>query len=249
MKKICITKSKKIILITACVLLIAVVGFFAAYVSDYYHADSLAISAFKQVSGVSVTSGDKGELVYSDEQADVGLIFYPGGKVDYSAYEPLMKSCAAQGILCIVPQMPFNLAVFDIDAAKEIRNSYPEIKRWYIGGHSLGGSMAASFVSENSEAYEGLILLASYSTADLSDSSLKVLSVLGSNDKVLDREKYQLNRQNLPDDFTEVVIEGGCHAYFGTYGLQEGDGTAIITNEQQIDLTARHIGKFINGFS
>jgi len=141
--------------------------------------------------------------------------------------------------------LPFNLAVFDVNAADGIQEKYPEIQDWYIGGHSLGGSMAASYLADNAEEYEGLILLGSYSTADLSDTDLDVLSVYGSEDKVMSRENYEENKLNLPDDFTEIVIDGGCHAYFGMYGAQDGDGIAAITNEEQISLTAEHIVKMM----
>ena len=152
-----------------------------------------------------------------------------------------MAACAEQGILCILVKMPFNLAVLDVNAADSLREQYPEIERWYIGGHSLGGSMAASYLEKHTEDYEGLILLGSYSTADLSGSGLEVLSIYGSEDKVMNREKYGKNKSNLPDDFTEIIIDGGCHAYFGMYGAQEGDGTPTITNEEQIRLAAGHI--------
>ena len=103
--------------------------------------------------------------------------------------------------------------------------------------------MAASYLAEHIDDYEGLILLGSYSTADLSETDLDVLSVYGSEDQVMNREKYEQNKSNLPGDFTEVVIEGGCHAYFGMYGAQEGDGKPAISNAQQIFLTAEQILK------
>ncbi len=109
---------------------------------------------------------------------------------------------------------------------------------FYPGGHSLGGSMAASYAAKNTEELDGVILLASYSTAALQDSGLEVVSIYGSNDKVLNLEKYDKYRGNLPEDFKEEVIEGGNHAYFGKYGSQEGDGEAAITNENQIKGTA-----------
>lgn len=68
-------------------------------------------------------------------------------------------------------------------------------------GHSLGDSMAASYLADNTNDYEGLILLGSYSTADLSGTDLSALSVYGSEDKVLNREKYNENKSNLPDNF------------------------------------------------
>ena len=105
--------------------------------------------------------------------------------------------------------------------------------------------MAASYLADHVDEYEGLILLGSYSTADLSDTDLDVLSIYGSEDKVLNRKKYDGNKSNLPDDFCEVVIDGGCHAYFGMYGAQDGDGTPTISNHEQIGLTAKHISNAI----
>ena len=103
-----------------------------------------------------------------------------------------------------------------------------------MAGHSLGGSTAASYLGKHTDEYDGLILLAAYSTADLSDSDLKVLSVYGSNDGVLSMEKYEENKSNLPDDFSEVVIDGGCHSYFGCYGAQDGDGSPTISQDDQV---------------
>ena len=147
--------------------------------------------------------------------------------------------------MCVLLKMPFNLAVLDVNAADGIQKEYPEIEDWYIGGHSLGGSMAASYLADHEKDYEGLVLLGSYSTADLSNTDLAVLSVFGSEDQVMNREKYDENKANLPSGFTETVIEGGCHAYFGMYGVQEGDGTPTITNEEQIRLTIESIVKIM----
>lgn len=179
------------------------------------------------------------------DEATKGLIFYPGGKVEHIAYIPLMQACADRGILCVLVEMPFNLAVFDVNAADGIIQQYPEIDDWYIGGHSLGGSMAASYLSDKSDDYKGLVLLGSYSATDISDTGLKVLSVYGSEDTVLNTDKYKGNKSNLPNDFNEVLIDGGCHAYFGMYGNQDGDGTPSITNEEQINITADAIESFV----
>ena len=238
-------KRKIFILITSVILTLAIIaGVCAIYLSDYYRADNEAIGVFLQQGTIRKEETD-GKIVLKPEGATKGFIFYPGGKVEHTAYIPLMQACAEEGILCVLVEMPFNLAVFDVNAADGIQKEYPEIEEWYIGGHSLGGSMAASYLADNTEDYEGLILLGSYSTADLSDTDLAVLSVLASEDTVLNREKYQENRANLLSDFTEYVIDGGCHAYFGMYGAQDGDGTPRITNEEQIRLTAEHIVKIM----
>ena len=208
------------------------------YVNDYYHADTVAIEAFAPGSAVRMQEDDNGNLVFTPESPRAGFIFYPGGKVEYTAYTPLMEAIASEGFLCVLVEMPCNLAVLDMNAADGIRQQHPQIENWYIGGHSLGGSMAASYVAENADFFRGLVLLGAYSTADLRDTGLQVLSLYGSEDLVMNREKYETCKANLPEDFTEIVIDGGCHAFFGMYGAQEGDGIPAISNEEQIYLTA-----------
>ena len=234
-------KRKIFIIIISVLLIIAIlVGACAIYIVDYYRADNEAIGAFLP-QGTTWKEEPDGTIVFEPKGATTGFIFYPGGKVEYTAYIPLMQEYAEKGILCVLVEMPCNLAVLDINGADGIQNEYPEIEEWYIGGHSLGGSMAAAYLANNTDDYEGLILLGSYSTADLSDTDISVLSVFGSEDKVMNREKYEDNKLNLPRNFTEVVIDGGCHAYFGMYGTQDGDGTPSITNEEQIRLTVENI--------
>jgi len=246
--RIFFNKPKRIALVSILlvVLLFAILlGACAFYVGDYYRADTDAIDAFASMGEVTAQSPKKGMIVFEPENPVAGLIFYPGGKVEYTAYQPLLAACAEQGILCILLEMPFNLAVLDINAADGIREMYPQVERWYIGGHSLGGSMAASYLAKHVDAYDGLILLGSYATADLSTFDLDVLSVYGSEDKVMDLEKYNANKVNLPEDFAEILIDGGCHAYFGMYGAQDGDGVPTISNEDQIRITADAIAEMI----
>ncbi len=237
---------KKIIkiLIAAVFVIVVTVGVVGIYLGDYYKAQINDKAVFAPAKSVTVTALDNGDILFMPENPVGGFVFYPGGKVEHDAYRPLMEACASRGIACILVEMPFNLAVFNVDAAEGLTDMYPEINEWYIGGHSLGGSMAASFISENSDEYKGLVLLGSYSTADLSESDIEVLSVFGSEDKVMNKEKYNENKINLPADFKEVIIDGGCHAYFGMYGAQDGDGTPRITNIEQINTTAELIYEF-----
>jgi predicted alpha/beta-hydrolase family hydrolase len=156
-----------------------------------------------------------------------------------------MRELAENGVLCVVPEMPGNLAVLNPKAAKGIPEQYPEITEWYLGGHSLGGSMAAVFAADHAEDYEGLILLAAYSTVDLRESDLRVLSIYGSEDGVLNFESYHDNRDNLPESTEEVVLNGGNHACFGSYGLQDGDSAARISPEKQVEKSAEHVLAFL----
>lgn len=239
-------KVKKRVLL---IVLAAVLALFAGtgiYLADYYHADDAALTAMAPLSdGVTVETSGTLTCFLPENPTGAGLIFYPGGKVQCESYAPLLRACAQKGILCVLVHMPGNLAVFDPNAADGIQEQFPQVEHWSLGGHSLGGAMAASYAAGHSGDYEGLILLAAYSTKDLTDSGLSVLSVYGSEDGVLNRDSYEKYRSNLPEDCQEVVLNGGCHAYFGSYGPQKGDGTPSLTNEQQIQATASLIAAFL----
>ena len=244
------SKKKRNAFITVASLLLVLViaaGGCAIYLGDYYRADRKAIDTFAPMSKVEYDEMPNGSIVFKPETPVAGFIFYPGGKVENDAYMPLMAALAEKGVLCVLVEMPFNLAVFNMNAADGVTDRYPEVDMWYIGGHSLGGAMAAAYVADHSDEYDGLVLLGAYSTADLNGTGLDVLSVFGSEDKVMDREKYDESKSNLPDGFAEIIIEGGCHAYFGMYGAQDGDGEPKITNEEQIYITADAVYEMMIG--
>ena len=224
------------ILISSLVLLAITIGC-AVYVNDYYPAtpgEDISLDGARYADGM---------IICESEGATKGLILYPGGKVDHEAYLRLAMAIADGGVSVVICKMPLRLAVLDVNGADGVYELLPEVSEWYIGGHSLGGSMAASYMKGHPE-IRGLVLLGSYSTADVSDRP--TLSIYGSEDGVMNREKYEKYKSNLGEGLTEIVIEGGCHAYFGTYGMQKGDGTPTISAEDQINLTADFIIDFIN---
>ena len=236
-------KKKRTILMIVLLCVFALAAAIGYYVNDYYRADDTAMRLLTQGdSRITVTENER--IVFAPEEPQAGLIFYPGAKVQFEAYAPLMQAFAEKGVLCVLVHMPFNLAVLDSGAASGITQDYPEVEHWYLGGHSLGGAMAASYASKHGDAYEGLILLAAYSTKPIPDS-LRVLSVYGSEDKVLNMESYRKYRQNLPEDVVEYVIKGGCHAYFGSYGAQDGDGSPSVSREEQMQQTADAVEAFL----
>ena len=236
-------KKLKIILISLlCVVAICCAGF-GVYVSDYYRANDTALAATFSDNEVTVIEKNNDCMVFTPKNPERGMVFYPGGKVEYTAYAPLMKELAREGFFCVLVKMPFNLAVFDINAADDVISEYTNIDEWYIAGHSLGGAMAASYASKNADKLEGLILLAAYSTEDLNGSGLNVMQIQGREDGLFwdDMEEVKKYQPNLPDDFSQLCIEGGCHAYFGSYGEQEGDGKPTITPEEQVRQTVEFI--------
>ena len=232
-------------LMAAALVTIAALSFFI-YVSGYSRADDIAVAALQSGDGVAV-SQENGCIVFQPEgtKPKAGLIFYPGGKVETAGYAPLMRAVAERGYACVLPKMPFNLAVFDANAADRLIKAYPEISSWFVGGHSLGGSMAASWCAGNLDRCGGLVLLASYSASDLSRSGLPVLVITGSKDGVLNRAKFESSRANLPADAQFLEIAGGNHAQFGDYGQQKDDGDAGITASQQQVAAAEAIDSFI----
>lgn len=200
------------------------------YVNDYYKEENVQ-EYLQTKDSVLVTEMPDG--LYLDGPGDeTALIFYPGAKVEYTAYLPLLSELADQGIDCFLIKMPCNLAIFGQNKAKKIMDSY-EYDHWYLSGHSLGGAMAASYASGHLESLNGLVLLAAYPTKSLKSDSFSVLSLYGSEDGVLNMEKVEEGKAYMPVDYAEVCIEGGNHAQFGNYGEQKGDHAAEISREEQ----------------
>ena len=238
-------KGRKILIwsVSVAAMIAVIVIACAVYLNSYYRADSDSIAAFSAGFTVQGREAADGVIVYEPVDPVAGLIFYPGGLVEHTAYEPLMMACAEKGILCVLLEMPFHLAVLDMNAADGIQERFPQIEKWYIGGHSLGGAMASSYAAKHADEFAGVVLLGAYSTADI--QSLDVISLYGSEDKVMNKEKYDECIPNLPADFTEIVIDGGCHAGFGMYGAQNGDGTPAISTVEQIKQTAAAISAWL----
>jgi dienelactone hydrolase len=163
-----------------------------------------------------------------------GLIIYPGGRVDPVSYAPIARQIAAQGYLVSIVPMPLNLAFFGANRAGEIMEAFPQIENWAIAGHSLGGSMAASF-SESHADVDGLVLWAAYpaGSSDLSDNTLEVSSISSTNDGLVTPDDIATSVPLLPPGASFMQIQGGNHAQFGWYGDQPGDGIATISRQDQ----------------
>ncbi len=227
-------KRLKIAIITILSLVIILVGGFLVYASDYYRADDEAIAILEKEEVVQTE--DDLVVLTPTIPTDTALIFYPGAKVEYIAYLPILEKIKdSTGITCIVVKMPFNMAIFDADAADSIIAQFPEYDNWYIAGHSMGGAMASDYASKNQDKLQGLILLGAYIYGDYPVEN--ALTIYGSfNTSVADKIDYT---ENI------IVIEGGNHAQFGNYGKQKGDLDATITSDAQQDLAVEAIKTFL----
>ena len=231
---------KLLIIISGIVSLLFII--FICYFGDYYHA--VDIDEYITTNETVIVKDEKYLTFEPTSEIKGGIIFYPGAKVEYTSYSMLMYELSENGYFCVLVDMPLNFAIFGMNKADDIISRYSDIESWHIMGHSLGGAMASSYAGSNKDKIDSVILLAAYSTADL--DGLNVLSIYGSNDNVLNLDKYKEYLENLPDGYCEVIIEGGNHAYFGSYGEQKGDGESLIARDEQIGITVKEIIDFLD---
>lgn len=227
-------KFRKVILAVFVVLLVGLGGF-SIWASST--APILPVASQALVSDQDVTISGTNWLSFTPQKnvKDTGLIFYPGGKVDYHAYAPYAHELARNGYTVVIVRMPLNLAVLGWNKANDVISDHPEIENWVIGGHSLGGAMAAHFVNEVPGQISGLLLLAAYPAGsdDLTAYTGSVLSVSANLDGLATPENIDASRVLLPPQTQWLQIQGGNHAGFGYYGDQKGDNQAKITREEQ----------------
>jgi dienelactone hydrolase len=199
-----------------------------------------ALAALQPDAQVDVTQNGWISFIPQTGDATTGLILYPGGFVDPRAYAPVARRIAEQGYAVVVPSMPLNLAVLRPNRAGAVMAAYPDVERWAIGGHSLGGAMAAQYASRHPDLVDGLVLWAAYppNSVDLSASALETASIYGTLDGLVSAEDLADSRSRLPADTRFVPIEGGNHAQFGSYGPQDGDKPATISASEQLSQIA-----------
>lgn len=225
-------RAKLRILLAVPLLVLALVSVVLLGYSRPLAATPEAVAALRTENGVRLVDRVTWyELVPSVEDArgtpvrpTTGLIFLPGAKVDPQAYAPELRKVAEAGYLVVVLKEPFGFSIFDRNHAAAIIENHPEVEHWAVGGHSLGGTVAASF-AEDDRRVEGLLLLASYPAAAVERTDLRATSVSGDQDGLVTPEDVAKSKANLPAATTYVVIPGASHASFGSYGRQPGDGT------------------------
>lgn len=239
-------KKKKIlkrILQIAGVLIILYAVVNIVYLLTSYHADETAQKALLSDDAVEVTKTDYGWFMDGPSEKDA-LIFYPGARVEVASYAPILHDVAAAGMDVFLMDMPYDLALLVPDKADEVISLYSYENR-YIGGHSLGGCVAADYASKHADEVEGVIFLASY-PAKAMDDRLKCISIYGSDDGVLNWSRMTKAGRYLPKNTEKYVIEGGNHGQFGNYGQQFGDKEATISDKEQQKQAAERIIEWVS---
>ncbi len=243
-------KKRKILLgtlIPTGFILVVIVGGLI-FLSQSYDPMQEALDSLESSSEITI-SETKNWIVFdpTNRSNDNGFIFYPGGNVEPESYSIIARGVALNGSLVVIVKFPFDLAVFGSEKGGDVIEAFPEITTWIIGGHSLGGAMAARYMYSNPDLFTGLILLASYpaDSNNLSEYAQSAISIYGSLDGIVDisiPDTISL----LPGSTTIVEISGGNHANFGSYGDQKGDNAATIPRADQQAITIEIINLYLS---
>ncbi|SFQ19144.1 Alpha/beta hydrolase family protein [Lachnospiraceae bacterium XBB1006] len=228
------SRGKWILIFCMLTVLFFVLGAFA-YFGTYYRATKIALKNMENTRYVTITRDADGYF-FDGPGTEKAFIFYPGAKVDERAYAPILLTMAEEGVDCFMVKMPLHLAITGREKATNIMRHYA-YEEWFIGGHSLGGAMAALYAHDHSDMLDGVVLFAAFPTKPL-DDSLRLVSVVGTKDKVLNWKSYRESRKNWPKNASEVRIYGGNHEQFGAYGHQKGDGKPKIKAKEQFAMAA-----------
>lgn len=225
-----------IVALVVLLVVVAGVGAFAIWGNNAAPAMPEAMAAMQSDAAVTVTESDWIEFAPAAGPATIGFIFYPGARVDPKAYAPPLRALAEQGYFAAVTPMPLNFAILASNRADAVIAAHPEIERWLIGGHSLGGATAGIYANEHPDAVDGVVFWAAYppeSNSLAGRTDLVVSSIYGTLDGLATPAKVMASKPFLPESTQFVAIEGGNHAQFGWYGDQSGDRPATITREEQ----------------
>ena len=206
-----------------------------SYLGVYYHAEPEALEPSPSVKVEKIDGG----YFFNGPGNEEALIFYPGAKVEATAYAPLMTALAENGMDCFLAEMPFRMAIFGSNTAEKFLNTY-SYSRWTAAGHSMGGLVISGFASDHADMIDNLVLLAAYPGTEIPES-ISFCSIYGTLDGCLNMQAYEQAKVYWPDSSSEVVLEGGNHAQYADYGEQSGDKEPSISRNMQQEQTVAAI--------
>lgn len=213
-----------------------------------YAAEPVAVAATVPSPSVDVVdTPTRWELRPRGRPADVGVAFLPGALVDPRAYLALLRPLAERGYLVVVVKPPLGVAL--LSPVDPVLDAHPEVARWVLGGHSLGGVAAAELAVAAGQRVHGLFFWASYPAGDLSGAPLAAASVSGDRDALSTPADIAASRVRLPPGTAFTVVPGAVHAFFGDYGPQAGDGTPGTTRAQAQRQIVEATERFVAGLS
>lgn len=197
-----------------------------------------ALTALRSDASITVSeSPTRIVLAPTGSASDTGMFFQPGARVDARAYAAILRPLAESGHVVVIPKQPLGIAFLSATALEATMGNHQQLTRWVVGGHSLGGTVAAMQAdaadTDPHSPVVGLVLFASYPANDISTSlRASVLSISGSRDGLATPDNIAASKAALPAGATFRSIEGAIHSFFGDYGTQPGDGTPTISHDE-----------------
>jgi hypothetical protein len=196
-----------------------------------FEATGRALVALESDDAVVVTSSASAITMTPAGPADVGIIFQPGARVDARAYGRILRPVAEAGYQVVIVKQPLGVAFLASGFAPAWAADHPEVGRWVVAGHSLGGVVAAENAAAPN-AIDDLVLWASFPASDMSSEPFEAVSVFGTDDALTTTADIEASIDDLPDGTTFVAVDGAVHGHFGDYGIQPGDGEPGISRAE-----------------
>jgi len=198
---------------------------------------------------------DNGGHIFFIPEAEIrphtGLILYPGGRIDTRSFAPAAKLIARAGYFVALVPMPSYMAIGNaVLRADDVIDAHPDVERWFIAGHSIGGTGAGHYVYHTAKTLSGLIILASYMDKDhsLSDKNLPVLVQVGTQERLATEEEdvsdFEDAKAYLPADAEYFFIQGGTHFGF-CYSEDPRKEISKISRETQHEIYTSKIVSFM----
>ncbi|MCX5903332.1 MAG: hypothetical protein NTV89_07640, partial [Proteobacteria bacterium] len=238
---------------------------YGPYCDHYYVPLQTALDAMNSDAQVSVTTRTVAGWSTPNYYYEFSPAFGSATEALIRAYAVEAHDIAAAGYLVAIVPMPDYVAFLGNQGrADAVISNHPEIATWSIGGHSLGGVGACSYVNSSytyNNKINGIVLWASYPASSISTKPVKVISIRGTNDGYTTSDKIDASKPLLPPDTRYVALQGANHSQFGAYGFSAtdysfvqpnpapGDNAATITRQQQTDLIVSYTLNFLDSLT
>ncbi len=175
----------------------------------------------------------------------VGFLLFSGAESDDRSYAYLAKLLHDAGHTVVIPKQRFQMSAFGTGHGREIIDTHPEIKKWILIGHSLGGMPVTHVAETHAEHLTGIVFLATYASADLTGLPFPALRISADHDGVMNNERMDAYAGNLPAGSKSVMLTGANHRGFGGYqSRSKRDGHATMTWQEQNEEAIRLVLAF-----
>lgn len=182
-----------------------------------------------------VSKMDKvGNDYYFRGDSGVGFIIFTGAKMDEKSYAYIAELLHKEGHTVVLPKFMFHMSSTGTNRGIEIMESNPEIEKWFLIGHSIGGMPISRIAVQKPANLQGLAFLASYVSTDLSELDVSAIHIMASNDNFYsEKQRAEERLDYLPKNSTVITIEGASHQGFGAYDSWGDRGGATLPWKEQ----------------